>query len=377
MDFSFSETQTDLIGLAKQIFDRELSLEGRKAAEIDNTYLSATWNSIAESGLAGITVAEGNGGLGLSFLDAAVVLVEVGRSVAQIPLLQAAVAGVALEVCGAGDSHAAVAQDVASGAQILAIAAAEFGAVGSAPLATATRTDGGWTVNGTWLGVSYARQASKILSAASTEDGVIVFLASAENPALTLTDEKALNWEPQARVEATDLAVASDDVLASGSDGAAAWDRIRQHLTVGLCAIGSGVAHEALRQTAEYATNRKQFDRPIGSFQAVAQRLADAFVDARAIELTMLQAATHLAQGQNVPNEVATAKFWVAEGGSRVGHAALHVHGGVSIDLDFPIHRYFLWAKQMEFSLGGATSQLVSIGRSLAATAPGLTDWHG
>ena len=109
----------------------------------------------------------------------------------------------------------------------------------------------------------------------------------------------------------------------------------------------SGVADKALRLTAQYTTERKQFDRAIGTFQAVGQRMADCFIDNQAIELTMLQAATHLDEGRDDPLEVATAKFWAAEGGNHIAHAALHIHGGVSIDVDFPIHRYFLWLKQL------------------------------
>ena len=111
---------------------------------------------------------------------------------------------------------------------------------------------------------------------------------------------------------------------------------------------------EALRITAQYTIDRKQFDRAIGTFQAVGQRMADCFIDNQAIELTMLQAATHLDEGRDDAVEVATAKFWAAEGGNRIGHAALHIHGGISIDLDYPIHRYFLWLKQYEFALGSA-----------------------
>jgi acyl-CoA dehydrogenase len=135
-----------------------------------------------------------------------------------------------------------------------------------------------------------------------------------------------------------------------------------------LCAVASGVADEATRITAHYTTERKQFDRAIGTFQAVGQRMADCFIDNRAIELTMLQAATHLDEGRDVPAEVATAKFWASDGGSRIGHAALHVHGGISIDLDYSIHRYFLWLKQIEFTLGSATPQLVVLGKYLADT---------
>ena len=75
--------------------------------------------------------------------------------------------------------------------------------------------------------------------------------------------------------------------------------------------------------------------------------MADCYIDNQAIELTMLQAATHLDEGRDDPLEVATAKFWAAEGGNHIAHAALHIHGGISIDVDFPIHRYFLWLKRL------------------------------
>ena len=136
--------------------------------------------------------------------------------------------------------------------------------------------------------------------------------------------------------------------------------------TIASCAVVSGVAEQALQITAQYTTERKQFDRAIGTFQAVGQRMADCFIDSQAIELTMLQAATHLDEGRDDPLEVATAKFWAADGGNRIGHAALHVHGGISIDLDYSIHRYFLWLKQYEFTLGAATPQLLRIGKVLA-----------
>jgi alkylation response protein AidB-like acyl-CoA dehydrogenase len=123
-----------------------------------------------------------------------------------------------------------------------------------------------------------------------------------------------------------------------------------------------------VRLTAQYTRDRKQFDRAIGTFQAVGQRMADCFIDMQGIELTMLQAATHLDEGRDDALEVATAKFWAAEGGNRIAHTALHVHGGISIDVDFPIHRYFLWLKQYEFTLGAATPELLRIGKVLADT---------
>jgi alkylation response protein AidB-like acyl-CoA dehydrogenase len=127
------------------------------------------------------------------------------------------------------------------------------------------------------------------------------------------------------------------------------------------------VVERALELTSEYARNRVQFGKPIGSFQAVAQRLADAYIDVEAVRLTMWQAAWRLSAGLPAGTEVATAKFWAADAGHRVAPAAVHVHGGVGIDLDYPLHRYFTAAKRCEFALGGATAQLRRIGAALAS----------
>jgi len=140
--------------------------------------------------------------------------------------------------------------------------------------------------------------------------------------------------------------------------------------TVGLCAVAAGVAERALELTASYARERAQFGRPIGSFQAVAQRLADAYIDVEAIRLTMWQAAWQLACADDderpgdaeVAAAVATAKFWAADAGHRVAHTVVHVHGGLGIDTSYPLHRYFLAAKQAEFTLGGAARQLLRLG---------------
>ena len=135
-----------------------------------------------------------------------------------------------------------------------------------------------------------------------------------------------------------------------------------------MCAVVSGVAEQALRITAEYTTERKQFDRAIGTFQAVGQRMADCFIDNQAIELTMLQAATHLDEGRDDAARGRDREVLGGRGRQPHRHAALHVHGGISIDLDYPIHRYFLWLKQLEFTLGSATPELLRIGKVLADT---------
>lgn len=140
---------------------------------------------------------------------------------------------------------------------------------------------------------------------------------------------------------------------------------LRARATVSLCALQLGVLERALEMTAAYATSRVQFGRPIGTFQAVGQRLADAYIDVEAVRLTMWQAAWLLAQGEPCAAEISTAKFWAADAGHRVAHTAVHVHGGVGIDLDHPLHRYFVAAKRHEFTLGHATDHLVTLGTHL------------
>ncbi|HUI25978.1 MAG TPA: acyl-CoA dehydrogenase family protein, partial [Candidatus Kryptonia bacterium] len=179
--------------------------------------------------------------------------------------------------------------------------------------------------------------------------------------------QEATKWEAQYRMELKDVKVAADAVLGSLASGRDVLNWMVDRTTVGLCAVAAGVCQEALRLTAEYASNRKQFDKPIAMFQAVGQRMADSFIDNEAVTLTMWQAASRLHDEMPSDKEIATAKYWAAEGGSRIGHAGLHIHGGISIDIDYPIHRYFHWVKQIEFTLGAATPQLARLGALIAA----------
>jgi alkylation response protein AidB-like acyl-CoA dehydrogenase len=136
--------------------------------------------------------------------------------------------------------------------------------------------------------------------------------------------------------------------------------------TAALCIEEAGVCAAALALTADYTKTREQFDKPIATFQAVGQRAADAYVDAEAIRLTAWQAASRLAAGLPASAEIAVAKFWAAEGGQRVVHAASHLHGGVGVDRDYPLHRYFLLTRQIELTLGSANESLRRLGRMLA-----------
>jgi len=369
MDFALSETQEELHGLAARILEDRTGLQHLKERDrSDDWYDRATWSELAKANLLGIALPESAGGLGFGFVDLCMFLREVGRYVAPLPVIPTLVAG-ALPIAQFGsDAQQAVLAKVAGGDVLLTAALVEAGAEALSPTTTATRDGDGWKISGTKSNVAAASAAELMLVPASVDGRVAVFLVPTNAAGLTLTRQQTMNHEPLFEVTLDNVRVGDDAVLGSLEQGSEILTWTLNRATVALCALMSGVGEQAVRLTAQYTCDRKQFDRAIGTFQAVVQRMADCFIDMQGMELTMLQAATHLDEGRDDPLEVATAKFWAAEGGDRIAHTALHVHGGISIDVDFPIHRYFLWLKQYEFTLGSATPELLKIGKELADT---------
>jgi 3-oxocholest-4-en-26-oyl-CoA dehydrogenase beta subunit len=202
---------------------------------------------------------------------------------------------------------------------------------------------------------------------ASTPDGPAVFAVAPTDPGVLVRPQQVTGGDATALVELSRATVGDDRLLGDVGAGREIISWLVARATIGLCALQLGVTERALELTAAYARSREQFGKPIGSFQAVSQRLADGYIDVEGIRLSLWQAAWLLAAGQPGETEVATAKFWAAEAGHRVAHTAVHVHGGVGIDLEGDVHRYFVAAKHNEFALGGATAQLRRIGAMLAS----------
>jgi acyl-CoA dehydrogenase len=209
--------------------------------------------------------------------------------------------------------------------------------------------------------------ADLFLVPAETALGLTVFLVTPDDSGVTVRRQEIVDGDAEALLELDNVALGPERVLGQPGGGAAVVEWLVTRGTVGLCALQAGVCAESLQLTAKYATGRVQFDRPIATFQAVGQRLADCYIDVAAIRLTLWQAAWRLSKNLAAHNEIAVAKFWAADGGHRVAHAAVHIHGGLGIDVDYPLHRYFVASKRIEFSLGGATTQLRRIGIALAA----------
>jgi 3-oxocholest-4-en-26-oyl-CoA dehydrogenase beta subunit len=203
-------------------------------------------------------------------------------------------------------------------------------------------------------------------AAAGGDGAIVVLIVDPSANGVTRERQDTTSGIPEARLELDGVQGAASDVLGNAESGAAIVEWIVERATAAMCSIATGVCEQALKMTAEYTKTREQFDRPIATFQAVGQRAADAYIDTEAIRLTALQAAWRLEEGLPAATEVAVAKFWAADGGQRVVHAAQHLHGGIGVDRDYPLHRYFLWAKELELTLGGATPQLLKLGEILA-----------
>jgi alkylation response protein AidB-like acyl-CoA dehydrogenase len=274
----------------------------------------ATWKELAAAGLLGVAIPEEFGGLGYGIFEVCLLLEEQGRAAVHLPILPTLVTALALP----DDAKAEWLPRVAAGEAVLTAALEDL--------------------------VPYAAEA----------DAILIGDQLVTNAAVT----------PVETTSGMPAGVLSGSSRAG--DGQIRTEAVWRYWTAGLCSLQAGLAEEALRITAEYTKSRKQFDKPIASFQAVGQRAADAYIDVLAVGLTARQAAWRLAEGLPADEELAIAKFWAADGGQRALHAAQHLHGGIGVDMDYPLHRYFLFSKQVELSLGGATQQLVEIGRNLA-----------
>lgn len=355
MDFTPTEAQRELATLTRTILADQLSSERRRAG--DPTLDAALWAELARAGVLAAALPRNAGGDGFGLLEQCSVLAELGRAVATVPYLSSIVtAATAVARFGDSDQVARWAAPAGRGELLLTAALCDESTV------HAQRRAGGWTLNGSVPVVPAAPHADVVLVPAQ---GSGVFAVTAADRGVSVEPQELAGGEGAGWLDLAEVELGDDRVLGGQEDDVAGW--LRARATIGLCAVQLGVVERALELTAEYAGTRVQFGRPIGSFQAVAQRLADAYIDVEAIRLTMWHAAWRLSEELPCPTEVSTAKFWASDAGHRVAHTAVHVHGGVGIDLDHPLHRYFLAAEHNEFSLGGATAQLRRIGAALAA----------
>ena len=376
MDFTESENQAEIAALSRKIFTERTVASRLKSVESGpNRFDPALWADLAGAGILAAALPESLGGAGLGLLEQCSVLIEAGAAVAPVPYLASIVLGAgAIARFSTPEQQEKWAVPASRGDVILTAALAEEDAPDRAWPATHAEpgSDGLWRLSGVKTTVPAAPLAALFLVPAATPGGTAVFLVEPGDLGVTVERQELTSGDSAGRLVLDSVPLEASRLLGGvgtvSGHGQATADWLVATATVGLCAHQAGVTAQALKLTAEYARTRNQFGKPIGAFQAVAQRLADAYIDTEAIRLTMWQAAWRLAEGLPSGTEIATAKFWAADGGHRVAHTAVHVHGGVGIDLEAAPHRYFIAAKQNEFTLGGATAQLLRIGQDLAST---------
>jgi len=364
MDFSLTDDQQAVADLARQIFDDKATPERQREVEqgAGPRFDRALWEEVAKAGLLGISIPEAQGGAGLGFLEVALILEQVGRSTAPIPLLETVVLGaLPIERFGSARQKERWLPRASRGEAVLTAALVE-----DEP-ARATASEDGYRLHGRKLCVPALEVADCVLVPAETGEGASsVFLVDPKAGGVRITPLDTTTGQPEAVLELDDARVARGDVLGRVGDGRQIVDWIELRATAALCMVALGACESALELTAEYTKTRKQFDQPIAMFQAVGHRAADAYIDTEAIRLTARQAAWRIGAGLDASREVAVAKYWAAEGGKRVTLAAQHLHGGIGVDREYPLHRYYLYARQIELTLGGSTLQLQRLGRLLA-----------
>jgi len=218
------------------------------------------------------------------------------------------------------------------------------------------------------MAVPQGHLAARILVPATTEAGeVIVALVDPGAPGATLERAWTTNREIHPHLHLDGVEVQAQDLVAGEDSGAAALRAMLEMGRTGLCALAVGVCESALATTAAYLNEREQFGRPLSAFQGAMLRAADAAIDIEAMRVTFWQAAWRIDTGRDAAQAVAVAKWQASERGQRVVHATQHLHGGVGADVSYPIHRYFLWGKQIELLLGGPSRQLSRLGELLAS----------
>ncbi len=370
MDFAFTEEQLAVSEAAATVFGGMTTTT--RVEEVESTperFDAELWAALAGANLLGLAVPEAHGGSGLGLTEACLVLEHQGRRVAPVPLWATTVLGaMPLSRFGSPSAQARLLPGVVDGTIRLSGALTEAAASPTHRPAIVARAEGsGWRLDGVTQAVPQAHLAAAVVVPAVVGDDTIVVLVDPTSAGVRLERAETTDHQVHPHMHLDGVVVDAADVLAGPADGGAALEWILERALVGLCALSLGVCEEAVGRAATYLNERQQFGRPLSTFQGTMLRAADAYIDTEAIRVTLWLAAWRLDTGRPAAQSVAVAKWWASEGGQGVVHATQHLHGGLGADVSYPIHRYFLWGKQIELMLQGPSAQLARLGGLIAA----------
>jgi len=373
VDFTFSEEQLAAAEAAEGVFtgvapDAVLSPALTFGAVADD-FDRPLWVRLAEADLLSLLLDEEYGGAGLDAIALCLVLRESAKVLARVPLLESSAAAAAVQAYGGKELAAELLPQAGRGTLVFTVAANGRSGHDPAELAVTARSEeDAWVLDGVQTGVPWAYGADIVLVPARTETGrTVIGLVHRGHEGVALAEQISTNGERLGELRLESTRIAADRVI----DADGAWEWLRGLLITGTCALALGLGERVLGMTSAYASKREQFGHPIATFQAVAVQAADRYIDLRAMEATLWQAAWRIgaaAQGPlPVSADIAVAKIWASEGVRRVVQTAQHLHGGFGADTDYSLHRYHAWAKHLELSLGPAAAHEEALGDLLAA----------
>ncbi|MFJ8011874.1 acyl-CoA dehydrogenase family protein [Streptomyces sp. NPDC096339] len=376
MDFTFTEEQQAAVEAARAVF-ADVAADGVPSpaltpGAVADDFDRPLWARLAGSDLLSLVLAEEHGGAGLDAIALCLVLREAAKVLARVPLLEHCATAMAVQAHGSPELAAALLPGAGNGTLVLTVAAHGRSGHDPAELAVTTRREGSeWVLDGTQTAVPWAQGADWIAVPAHTGEGdAVLALVARTACGLALAEQVSTNGERFAELALDGVRVAATHLI----DTPGAWEALRRLLATGTCALALGLGEAVLTMTSQYTGKREQFGFPVATFQAVAVQAADRYIDLRAMEVTLWQAAWRLdaataGAGGPLPSagDVAVAKIWASEGVRRVVQTAQHLHGGFGADTDYPLHRYHAWAKQLELQLGPAAAHEEALGDLLAA----------
>jgi 3-oxo-4-pregnene-20-carboxyl-CoA dehydrogenase alpha subunit len=351
VDFSLDEAQREVADLAREVLAREPAPD-------------TAWKALGRSGLLTLALPEELGGAGLGVLETAVVLTEVGRVTAAVPALETLALGVLpVARCGTSEQRRALLGAIGDGAVLTAALHEPSAPVTTAPRTTAETGVDGWVLSGRLVGVRSATQAYRMLVPASVDRGRVgVFVVDPTAPGVSHVPTHTSAGLPEATVRLDGVWVGPDGLLGDDDTGRVLAELHRLALA-GACAVADGVLAGALRLTADHLRTREQFGRPLATFQAVAQQVADVYLASRTLHLATLAACWQLSGEGHGPegDDVAVAGYWLAEQALPALHTCQHLHGGLGVDVSYPLHRHYAWAKDLARFVGGVEHRLEAL----------------
>ena len=364
MNFNLSEEQEMLKASARDFLNEKFPQ--KVVSELEKSepgYSPEIWKEMAELGWMGLAFPEEYGGSGMSFLDLAVLLEEMGRVPLPGPYFSTVVLG-GLPVCDAGSEaqKQRFLPKIASGEMLSTLALTEpnarYDAAGIGVKATDDRAS--YTLNGTKLFVADAHLADFMLVAARTneraeaENGITLFIADAKSPGISYQVLKTISNDKLYEVTFNNVKVPGGNILGELNKG---WDEIQKitrRAAVALCCEMVGGAQRVLEMTVDYAKERVQFGHPIGSFQAIQHDCANLATDIDGARLVTCKAAWMISQDLLCDKEVAAAKVWAGDTYQRATALSHQIHGALGFTMDYGLHFYTRQAKAAQVTFGDA-----------------------